>query len=484
MNIPFVLNNHLRLAIILAQSPTRRQHETVEANVTKTETNPERNSLLREPESAQNPSSGHLAAGAPSSLEAAADPPVAEPSMTPFLTLWVGQSLSLFGSAAAQFALIWWLTATTGSATVLAAATFVGLVPQIALGPVIGALVDRWNRKAIMLAADAFVAAASLALAVLFATGNAGTVHVLALLFARALGSAFHEPAMVASATLMVPQRHFARVHGINQSLEGLLLIVGAPLGALLYGLLPMAGVMLVDVATALLAIVPLSCIAVPHPPRVDGERPPTLVHSMVAGYRYLRRRRGHLTLIGIASVMNLLLVPAFSLLPLLVLERIQGDAAELGWISSACGVGMLAGGLLLGIWGGGRRRIVTTLSAMIALGFAVLAVGATPEGSFAWLLAAMLTVGAIVPAVNGPVHAILQATIAPEYQGRVFALLGSLAGATAPVGLLFATPVAELVGVRTWYFAGGVACIAMGAAGLLAPALMRIEDEEGTRRV
>lgn len=406
-------------------------------------------------------------------------PPVADPPMLPFLTLWGGQSLSQLGSAAVQFALIWWLTARTGSAAVLATATLVGLVPQIALGPVIGALVDRWNRKAVMLVADAFIAAASLALAAIFATGNADPVHVLALLFARALGSAFHEPAMIASATLMVPPRHFARVHGINQSLEGLLLIVGAPLGALLYGLLPMAGVMLVDVATALFAIVPLLWIAVPQPPRATGpgERPPSLVRSMVAGFGYLRERRGHLALIGISAGVNLLLVPAFSLLPLLVLQRIRGDAAELGWVTSAFGVGMLAGGVGLGVWGGGRRRILTTLSAMIALGVAVLAVGVTPDGSFAWLVAAMFSVGVIVPVVNGPVHAILQATIAPEYQGRVFGLLGSLAGATAPLGLLLAAPVAELVGVRTWYFAGGAACIAMGAAGLLTPALTRIEE-------
>jgi DHA3 family macrolide efflux protein-like MFS transporter len=399
--------------------------------------------------------------------------------MTPFLILWTGQSLSLLGSTAVQFALIWWLTATTGSATVLATATLVGLVPQVVLGPVIGALVDRWNRKAVMLAADGFVAAASLALAALFATGAADTVHVLALVFARALGSAFHAPALAASTTLMVPERHFTRVQGVNQGLEGLLLIVGAPLGALLYGLLPMSGVMLVDVGTALIAIVPLLLIAVPQPARAaaEGERPPSVGQAMLAGYRYLRERRGHLTLIGISAVVNLMLVPAFSLLPLLVLERVQGEAADLGWITSAFGVGMLGGGVLLGVWGGGSRRIVTTLAAMIALGVAVLAVGATPDGSFAWLLAAMLSVGIIVPLVNGPVHAILQATIAPEYQGRVFALLGSLAAATAPLGLLFAAPLAELVGVGTWYLAGGVACVAMGIAGFLVPALMRIED-------
>jgi DHA3 family macrolide efflux protein-like MFS transporter len=88
-----------------------------------------------------------------------------------------------------------------------------------------------------------------------------------------------------------------------------------------------------------------------------------------------------------------------------------------------------------------------------------------------------MSCVGLIVPLINGPVYAILQATIAPDYQGRVFALVGSLAAGVAPLGLLVAAPVAEMVGVGVWYLAGGIACVAMGIAGFFSPALLRIED-------
>src|SRR5215510_6947743 len=117
----------------------------------------------------------------------------------PFFILWTGQSLSLVGSQAVQFALIWWLTETSGSATILATATLLGLLPPIVLGPVIGTLIDRWDRKTVI------VAAASLLLAWLFAVGIAEIPHVLSLLFLRALGAAFHSPAMTASTTLMVP---------------------------------------------------------------------------------------------------------------------------------------------------------------------------------------------------------------------------------------------------------------------------------------
>jgi DHA3 family macrolide efflux protein-like MFS transporter len=416
----------------------------------------------------------HTLANAFAAIEA--EPPQDRP-MRPFLILWTGQSLSLVGSQAVQFALIWWLTERSGSATILATATLLGLLPPVVLGPVIGTLIDRWNRKTVMLAADGFVAVASLVLAWLFAAGIAEIPHVLALLFLRALGAAFHSPAMTASTTLMVPEKHLTRVQGLNQSMQGLLTIVAAPLGALLLAMLSMTGVMMVDVGTALVAIVPLLAIRVPRPTRSDGAGGTSVWAETAAGFRYLVRRRGHMTLIAMAALINALLAPAFSLLSLLVLQRLNGGAAQFGWLSSALGVGLIVGGAALGAWGGFRKRIVTTLAAMTALGVAVIAVGLTPPSSFLWALISMACVGLIAPLVNGPVFAILQATIAPDYQGRVFSLIGSLAGAAAPIGLIMAAPVAEIVGVGAWYLAAGMACVAMGIAGFFAPALMRIED-------
>jgi DHA3 family macrolide efflux protein-like MFS transporter len=409
--------------------------------------------------------------------ERSQDQPMPRRSMRPFFILWTGQSLSLVGSQAVQFALIWWLTETSGSATILATATLLGLLPPIALGPVVGALIDRWNRKTVMLASDGFVAAASLLLAWLFSAGLAEIPHVLALLFLRALGAAFHSPAMTASTTLMVPEKHLTRIQGLNQSMQGLLTIVAAPLGALLLAILSMAGVMMIDVGTALLAILPLLAIRVPRPTRSEGLGQSTVWAETAAGFRYLTRRRGHATLIGMSALINALLVPAFSLLPLFVLRRLKGGAAEFGWLSSSLGVGLIVGGVALGAWGGFRKRIVTTLAAMAALGVAVIAVGLTPASSLLWAVVSMSCVGLIVPLINGPVFAILQATIAPDFQGRVFALIASLAGAAAPLGLIAAAPVAEIVGVGIWYLAGGLACMAMGIAGFFAPALMGIED-------
>jgi DHA3 family macrolide efflux protein-like MFS transporter len=397
--------------------------------------------------------------------------------------IWCGQALSLFGSQAVQFALIWWLTLQTGSAAILAGAAFVGLLPQVVLGPVIGALVDRWSRRRIMLAADAVVALASLALAVLYFHDAAGIEAVFAVLFVRALGSAFQGPAMLAASSLLVPEQHLTRIQGWNQSLQGALAIVGAPAGAFLFARLSMAGVMLVDVVTAAFALAPLLFIRIPEPerPAQDAQTPPSLLCETLAGLGYLRSRKGHLALMLIAASMNLFLAPAFSLLPLLVQNDLGGNAMTLGWMTSVFGAGMIAGGILLGSWGGFSHRIATVLAGFMGLGAAVLVLGMAPPEPLIIAAAALLTVGLMVPFCNGPIYAILQATIEPAFQGRVFSLLGSLALATAPFGLLLAAPIASFAGVRAWFLAGGVICLGMGAVGFLVPALIRIEEGSGT---
>jgi len=397
--------------------------------------------------------------------------------MTPFLTLWTGQALSLLGSSAVQFAMIWWLTRETGSASVLAIATLVSLLPSVALGPVIGVLVDRWDRKRVMLASDAMVALASLVLAYAYFTGAATTNIVFVILFVRGLGSAVYSPAMLASTSLMVSGDQLTRIQGFNQMLQGGVAIASAPLGALLLEVLPMTGVMLVDVATALFAIIPLILIYVPKPPRAESaalEVASSIKSEMIAGMRYLTQRKGHMSLVVMAALINACLVPAFSLLPLLVSGELRGDAMQLAWITTAFGVGTIAGGILLGVWGGTRSRILMVLPALVGLGIGVIAVGMAPI--YLASLAAMLAIGLIVPFVNGPIQAILQATVAPEYQGRVFTLVASLAAITAPLGLLLAAPIAEVAGVRSWYIAGGIVCLAMGVAGFFIPSLLRIE--------
>ena len=394
-----------------------------------------------------------------------------------FWAIWSGQALSLLGSQASQFALVWWLTLETGSPAVLSTATLVALLPSVVLGPAIGALVDRWSRRLTMIVADSAVALGSLVLAGLFLTGRASTTLVLLLLLWRAIGEAFHAPAMLAATSLMVPAEHLGRVQGVNQMLQGGIGIFTAPLGALLLGLLGMTGVMAMDVVTALFAVLPLLFLRIPEPERgAEGTGRAPVLQDIRAGLGYLRALPGHLALVVFAAGINLFVVPAFALLPLLVLQELRGDVGSQAWLTAAFSVGVIGGGLVLGVWGGFGSRVRTALTAIAGLGAAMLVLGVTPFGLFPLAVAAMFVVGSCAALANGCIAAVFQATIAPEYQGRVFTLMASVATAMTPVGLLLATPIADLAGVRAWYVVGGIACALLGAAAFLVRPILEME--------
>lgn len=399
----------------------------------------------------------------------------------PFFTIWTGQAISLLGSQLVQFALIWWLTRTTGSATVLATASLVGLLPQVILGPLVGALVDRWNRRLVMLIADSIIALVTAGLALLFLRGSAQVWHIYLLLFVRATAGGFHWPAMAASTSLMVPKEHLTRIQGLNQMLQGGLSIVAAPIGALLLEILPMQGVLAIDVATALVAIIPLLFIDIPQPKKQDqpygSQGKPSILQDMQAGLRYMLSWPGMLMIAAMAVVINLLLTPASSLQPILVTVHFDGAALQLAWMESAWGIGMFLGGVLLSAWGGFRRRILTTLLGLVILGIAMTMIGLTPNSAFILAVGMIFLSGVALPIVNGPIHAVMQANVAPEMQGRVFTLLGSAATAMTPLGLIIAGPVADTFGVQTWYIAGGIVTCMIGLVGFFIPAVLNIDN-------
>jgi DHA3 family macrolide efflux protein-like MFS transporter len=398
-----------------------------------------------------------------------------------FFTIWGGQAISLFGSRLVQFALIWWLTQETGSATVLAIASLIGLLTTVILGPFIGALVDRWKRRQVILIVDTAIALATLLLAYLFAIDAVSVGIIYVLLLVRGIGESFHWPSMSAATSLMVPNEQLTRVQGLNRMLQGSLSIVAAPLAALLLGFFPMQGIMMIDVVTAAFAILPLLAITIPEVDQRESlsssEKPATFWEDFRSGLRYVWSWPGLMMLMVLAMVINFLLTPAGALMPILVSEFFQGGALQLGYIESAFGFGMIAGGLVLGTWGGFKKRIMTSMLGLIGLGIGFGMIGLVPSNLF-WLgVASAFLAAAMIPMVNGPVHAILQSTVEPEMQGRVFTLVGSLGSAMAPLGLIIAGPVADLIGVQSWYVIGGVACILMALVGYSMPALMNIED-------
>lgn len=414
-------------------------------------------------------------------LESSIETTVEKKWMRVFAPIWAGQAFSLLGSGLVQFALVWWLTEKTGSTAVLATATLVALLPQVFLAPFAGALVDRWNRRLVMIAADGSIAVATIGLVLLFYTGQIQIWHVYVIMFLRSLGGAFHWPAMQASTALMVPKQHLSRLAGANQALQGLITIGAPPMGALLLSVLPIYQVLAIDIVTASLAILPLLFVRIPQPARSEESQPvtPRLVWQDVRqGFRYVTAWPGLFAILIMATFINFLLTPGFTFLPLLVTRHFEGGALQLGWLQSGYGVGIVAGGLLLSVWGGFRRKIFTSMGGLVGMGIGVAAIGFAPPWGYLVALGGMLFAGIMNPLVNGPLFALIQTKVEPEMHGRVFTLINSMASAMSPLSMMIAAPAAEWLGLQSWYLFGGAMCILMAVTGLVYRPVKTIDDQ------
>jgi DHA3 family macrolide efflux protein-like MFS transporter len=402
--------------------------------------------------------------------------------MEPFFIIWTGQAFSLLGSSLVDFAIIWWLTKLTGSAVILSIAAIIVVVPNVFLSPITGTLVDRWNRRLVIMTADSIIAIATLILALLFAFDIQSVGFVFLIMFIRAMGTAFHRPAMIASTTLMVPKRHYSRVAGLNNALRGTLQIAAPPLGALLLEVLPMQSILAIDVGTALLAIAPLLFIGIPQPIRSQtlqtADSKPSVLDDLLQGLRFIWHWPGLLMLIGVYAMVHLLMAPAMTLMPLLVTEYFQGSVLQLAWLQSAAGIGLVVGGITLGIWGGFKNRMATAMMALALLGVGLLAIGFAPTSAFPLAVGSMFFVGLALSYITSLRLAVLQASVPPEMQGRVITVALNGTSATDPIGLMIAGPLANMLGVSIWYLLGGIITLIMGIGSFFIPAIMQIEDK------
>ncbi len=399
----------------------------------------------------------------------------------PFFIVWTGQVFSLLGSGLVQFALVWWLTQTTGSAVVLATSTLAAILPGVFLGPFAGALVDRWNRRLVMIVADSAIAVSTIFLALLYWWGVIQPWHVFVILFLRALGGVFQYNAMSASTSLMVPEKHLARVAGLNQTLQGVMNIATPPLGALLLGLLQMYYVLSIDVVTAAIAVSALFFVAIPQPARIDAVEavtPHILLRDVRAGLRYVTAWPGLVAILIMAMVINFLFVPASTLMPLLITNHFQGNAWHLGIMESFWGIGAVAGGLVLSFWGGFKRKVFTSMAGLIGMGAGALMTGLAPGSAFAMGVVGYTFAGFMNPITNGPLLAFLQSRVTPDMQGRVFSLVQSGCGAMMPLGTLVAAPVANWLGIPAWFIVAGLVTATMGLVGFVLPVIANIERD------
>jgi DHA3 family macrolide efflux protein-like MFS transporter len=242
---------------------------------------------------------------------------------------------------------------------------------------------------------------------------------------------------------------------------------------------LPMQWVLSVDIITAIIAIGCLLPLAIPQPPSITLTIKFNAIGDMIQGFHYLVSWRGLLYLVVLCSMLNFFLGPVTALLPLFVKNYLGGDVLKLGWLETALGVGIIAGGLILSAWSGFKRRILTCFMGLLIWGIAIFTLGFTTESLFLMGLAMGLLAGLGNTMFNAPMWAIMQKGVARDIQGRVFTLTASLAGVLALPSLAITGPVANAIGVRVIFFISGAAILIMTIVGFFSSNLMNIENQK-----
>lgn len=397
-----------------------------------------------------------------------------------FWSVFSGQASSLLGSALTQFVLIWWITDTTGDISALATAVLAALLPQALLGPLGGALADRYSRRLVMIASDLVSAACMCVLIALFLMRQVELWHIYVMMAVRSAAQAFQAPAAVASTTMLVPAYFLPRAAGLQQMLQGMLIVAAAPLGALAIGAMPIGYALCIDVVTAILAVVPLLIFAVPQP-KSPEQRTGRLWSDLIEGVQEVWQRPVLRMLYLLLAVVVLVIMPSFTLAPLLVKDYFAGAIREVAIIEGLGGAGMLLGGLLVAAAAPTRLLLWILVGSAVScftLGF----VGLVPRNMF-WFAVVVWTASSVsFIAGNAPLTTLIQTTVAPRLQGRVLSLLNTVMAIAAPVGLGIATPLGQLIGVRWLFVVIGIVSGFVCLAGFLSPALRNGLKREAER--
>lgn len=387
-----------------------------------------------------------------------------------FWAIFCGQSASLIGSALTQFVLIWWITDTTGSVSALALAGLVALLPQALLGPLGGTLADRYSRRLIMISADLVSALCMIVLIALFLGDRIELWHIYTMMFIRSAMQAFQQPAAAASTAMLVPQSFLPRAAGLNQTLMGIMTIAAAPLGALAISVMPIGYALSIDVATAVLGVVPLLIYAIPQK-RVPKEHRSTLWAEFREGVVLVRNDPILWRVYLLLTAVVLVLMPSFTLVPLLVKEHFGGGAPQVALIEGLGGVGMVAGGMIVTALA--PKRLMLWILWGFALSCFTFAMAALVPGDLFWLAIVFWVISSVTFILgNAPLTVLIQTTVPNHLQGRALSLMATMMGLAAPVGLAIATPVGEAIGIRWLFVAMGIISGLVSLAGFLSPVL------------
>lgn len=374
-----------------------------------------------------------------------------------FFTIWTGQAISLITSAILQMAIIFYLTEKTGSAMVLSIASLVGFLSYAVFGPVIGVLVDRNDRKKIMIGADLVIAAAGAVLAIIALYMELPVWMVMAVLFIRSIGAAFHSPTLSAVTPLLVPEEQLTKCAGYSQSLQSISYILSPAAAAFLYSVWELNAIIAIDVLGAVIACITVALVRIPklniEQQRLNGN----FIKEMKEGFFVLRENKGLFALLLIGTLYMFVYMPINALYPLISMEYFNGTPIHVSITEIAYASGMLAGGLILGQFGGFKKRITLITASIFMMGASLTISGLLPSSGFVIFVVCCAIMGLSVPFYSGVQTALVQEKIKPEYLGRVFSLTGSIISLAMPVGLILSGVFADRVGVNHWFLISGI---------------------------
>ncbi|PZR55520.1 MFS transporter [Xylanimonas oleitrophica] len=390
-----------------------------------------------------------------------------------FLT---GQTVSLLGSMLVQYAVMWHLTIQTQSGTVMMWSIVFGMLPQAFVSVFGGVWADRHHRKLLIIGADAAIATATLALALLMLSGVDDLWVIFAALAVRSTFAGIQTPAVSAMIPQIVPQSQLIRINGINQSIQSGMMLLAPVVAAAIYANLDIVAVFFVDVVTAVIGIGMLLLVSVPRIVRKDtgaDGAPVSYLGDLVAGVRYIGRHgpvRWLMVLFGVTMV----LVGAPSYLTPLMVTRTFGDevwkltANEIFWA-----VGMLAGGVVMAVVGTRvTNRVALLVGAILAAGVLTTGLGLATN---MWVFFALgLLVGTAFSCMNAPAVTILQETVEPEMQGRVFGFVGIVMTVAMPASMVVFGPLADRYSVESLLVVAGALLVAFVVTVLALPGARR----------
>jgi DHA3 family macrolide efflux protein-like MFS transporter len=377
--------------------------------------------------------------------------------MRTFLLIWLGQLFSILGSGLTSFALGVWIYKQTGQATPLALTVLFGSLPRLLVMPFAGSLADRWNRRVIMILADCGAVLGTAALAFLIFFGSLQVWHIYIIVSIASIFSAFQEPAYMASITMLVPKKDFARANGMLQMGQAIGSIVTPLLAGILFVLIGLKGIILIDISTFFIAVTPLLIVRIPQPKLSDADdgQKKNAFKDFAMGWKFVRSRSGLLGLLLYYAMVNFLLnFAAVLTIPMILATQ---SAAILGGVQTTMGVGMLAGGILMSTWGGPKTRRIPKVIGYITLavmGMVIAGLRSNPlfpgVGFFLLLF--------FVPIASGTSMAIWQSKVPADIQGRVFSVRSMVSQSMMPLAYLISGPLADRIFEPLMRVEGGLA--------------------------